>query len=562
MSNNDIITNESKSMGAFLAAAYGDALGWPNERIGKNGTVNVSKELIKWERKSGGRYYPYTETINAGSYSDDTQLILSLCRAYQYDEKWWNCWTEVELPLWTIYERGGGGATKRAAKSWMDGRSPWSRKEKEIKSYFNAGGNGVAMRVLPHVLVNHHLTYEKIAQNIFLDGIATHGHPEALTGALAYGYSLWKSFGKNEPLGYGQLIDEMLKNCHEWESFPERFKVIEHFDEWYSSAKSIFENYDWEWDKTVKKLKTYMALSKEELSNASLADDEQLLKKMGCFDRSVSGAGTVAAASSIYLASRYASSPINGVVTAAFSIGSDTDTIASMTGGLLGILCGHNWIFPQKDAIQDGEYLADISQKILSKEKREKNITPITSSKISRWLSSLLKMDGKQEEALPDGRKAFVNALPDIEGKTGKFKVTRRILQCEDGQSLYISKINLQKKYNFFNGLKTKLFVDSLDNSLNFYTKCFDMNIEKRNGKIIIFREGLVLSSSQEKKNSEKANTKVALCFQVGDIESVISLVREYGAPVLDDKTKNDESKYFICNDLDGNRIEVSSNGH
>ncbi len=115
----DIITE--KAVGSMLAAAYGDALGWPNERISK---VNSSKEpqghlheLKSWTRRTGGRFFPHEESIEAGGYSDDTQLILCISRSLNHDEDWWNYFTKVELPFWTLYERGGGSATKRSANA-------------------------------------------------------------------------------------------------------------------------------------------------------------------------------------------------------------------------------------------------------------------------------------------------------------------------------------------------------------------------------------------------------------------------------------------------------------
>ena len=562
MTNNNIITKESKATGAILAAAYGDALGWPNERTNRV-ISDVSKSLREWERKSGGQYYPYVEIINTGSYSDDTQLILALCRSYEYGKQWWDFWTKVELPFWTVYERGGGGATKRAAKCWLMRNPPWSkkRKEKELKTYFEAGGNGVAMRTLPHILFHPDSSYEKIAQKIFQDGIATHGHPEALIGALAYGYSLWRSFNREGNLVYGQLIDELLENGNKWGQLStDYFKEVECFDEWHLSATDIYKNYDSIWQDTFEKMKGYLTLSKEELTNSSMADDDHLLKKINCFDKNINGSGTVAATSSVYLASRYITNPMNGVVKAAFSLGADTDTIASMTGGLLGLLCGHNWIISKKDVIQDGDYLLSMPQKILSNNKKtEKNIQWIKSSDISTWTHSILKLSANEKIDTLDGRKALVDILPDIRGKNDRFKVMRRRLNCEDGQSLYCSKIT-QAKNIAINKCMIKIFVKSLKESSKFYTRCFDMNIKKKNGRIVVFQEGIVLSSQEKIANGEENDSKMALCLQVANIEKVFSLIQQHKIKTFNlDKNGSGKINFFNCSDIDGNRIEVSS---
>src|SRR5712692_10130023 len=198
----------AKAQGAFLAAASGDALGWPQEdrssRIGKPAGDLVLTEFQEWRRKSGGRFYPYEELILIGEYSDDTQLLLCTARSLLYGSQWWHHLTKRELPTWSLYERGGGRATKHAVGMWLTGREPWSSTQKEDRQhYFEAGGNGVAMRIMPHCLVGvAENDFGVVARNILANGICTHGHPRALIGALAYGYAVWTAFRETAPLQY------------------------------------------------------------------------------------------------------------------------------------------------------------------------------------------------------------------------------------------------------------------------------------------------------------------------------------------------------------------------
>ena len=70
-----------KCTGALLASAIGDSLGWPYEFRARNVQNNLSMgdgHFIDWNRKSGGRYWSHSETILAGEYSDDTQMILAV----------------------------------------------------------------------------------------------------------------------------------------------------------------------------------------------------------------------------------------------------------------------------------------------------------------------------------------------------------------------------------------------------------------------------------------------------------------------------------------------------
>lgn len=104
----------ARAEGALLALAAGDALGWPQEMPRSSRGNPASKgphvEFEGWTRRSGGRFRPFEESIRPGEYSDDTQLTLAVARSRtNHGSAWWKALTKVELPLWTLYERGGGG---------------------------------------------------------------------------------------------------------------------------------------------------------------------------------------------------------------------------------------------------------------------------------------------------------------------------------------------------------------------------------------------------------------------------------------------------------------------
>ena len=118
--------------GAILGAAIGDALGWPQEghgiRLDRPSQDKPRKAQIpfqSWFHRAGGRYYGHEEEIGKGEYSDDTQLLLATARSLQYGIKWRKVFCFQEVPVWLLYERGGGGATKRSAKKWLQGIPPW-----------------------------------------------------------------------------------------------------------------------------------------------------------------------------------------------------------------------------------------------------------------------------------------------------------------------------------------------------------------------------------------------------------------------------------------------------
>jgi len=65
----------------------------------------------------------------------------------------------------------------------------------------------------------------------------------------------------------------------------------------------------------------------------------------------------VTTAGVLYLASRHAAEPIQGLLRAAFSRGADTDTLAAMTGAILGALHGPDWLGSAPENVMDHDLL-------------------------------------------------------------------------------------------------------------------------------------------------------------------------------------------------------------
>lgn len=348
-----------KYSGALLGAAIGDALGWPNEYNSKNisKVVPTDKEVFqKWTRRSSGRFWSHYEEINPGEYSDDTQLIIATARSLQYGNSWSKYFTKIELPAWLSYERGGGGATKRAADVWIKGNTPWKVEKgniNEVKQYFNAGGNGVAMRILPHIFGKEE-KIDEVMHQVVLNGIITHGHPRALVGATLYADALIYLSNNKETLGYGELIEYLIERKEKWSKFPSEPKM----DNWIINADEILKvKYIDIWNSVVEEVIDLLKIAKEGLDRGALDMGNGILERLGCFDKKVNGAGTVTAVSAIYLASKYASSPRLALAEAAYLKGADTDTLASMVGALLGMLHGTEFISVSWLDVQDYEYL-------------------------------------------------------------------------------------------------------------------------------------------------------------------------------------------------------------
>lgn len=581
--NNTIRLKTSKGVGAMLGAAFGDALGWPNERIAKS---NASKQtqgrlhdFKRWTRRSGGRFFPHEEIIEAGEYSDDTQLILCLSRSLQKGETWWEHFTQVELPFWSVYERGGGGATKRAVESWLDGVMPWSsnRKPQDVKRYYDAGGNGVAMRVLPHVLLLGEKEFPKIATNIFLDGIATHGHPRALLGALAYGFALWAAFRKDSKLPYGELVEELIKNVDLWSALPATPSIP---PEWRSQAEKSLQNYMKLWESAKAEVMEYLEVCRAELSKGALSLDDDVLKKLQCFNSKISGAGTVAAIASVYLASRHAADPINGVVKAAFAIGSDTDTIASMSGGLLGCINGSDWLSPVKQGIQDAAYIEKNAFRLANGHIDDKPTRGVVKrSLLKNWIDDVVIAPDSSEVSLPDCRKAKVNRGRDYIGRSGKFKVEFRRLTTEDGQIIYLNKISKgdfepiasspkqtsvphKQPISKSRGCGSKIPVASFEKAIWFYRDCLGLTVKKQSADVVVFDQGLVLVPLSYTNNVPQGiQLRAMLYIQATNIAERFRWVKESDLQVVTALAPWGKSGmlFFRSLDPDGNVVEVFS---
>lgn len=430
-----------KYVGALLGAAIGDALGWPNEYNSKNIKRNNLKEkqmFQKWLRHHTSRFWSHEEEINPGEYSDDTQLIIATARSLQYGESWGKHFTKVELPAWLAYERGGGGATKRAAAAWKKGNKPWSVKEdnpENVVKYFNAGGNGVAMRILPHVFGNEQKTYNVMHQ-VVLNGISTHGHPRALVGATLYADALICLANNTKTLNYGELVDTLLQRNDIWGKFPN----LRELPDWMNAAEyTLKNNYVMLWDSVVEETLSLLETTREGLNEGALDMGNGVLKKLGCFDYKINGAGTVTAVSSVYLASKYASSPQLGIIEAANLKNADTDTLASMVGGLLGMLHGTEFIPAPWMHIQDNEYLKKLAHLKPKKSKpNHENKNEILDYSNPSYNSKLKQLkQGDTIFALP------FNTLTIKERKLNKGTIQGAIIHTvklvsEEGQSIFV----------------------------------------------------------------------------------------------------------------------------
>lgn len=407
---------ESKYKACIQLAAIGDALGWMTEFVKsssalerKYGTTRIDK-FYDWEKQTGGRFNGYPDFIKRGSYSDDTQLAISVARSIQPDGKLDNeYFSEIELPNWLYYSRGGGRTVKTSASKIQRKSARWFSNFYTVKStqgaldYREAGANGAAMRIYPIVLANLS-DRKKIKRYIFSNSIVTHGHPRAILGALFFGLSLDTIFtfrsDSFNPLKYLELIGNSIHEELDLDFLAE-FPYSSWISEWNSGHSSTFiESYA----KTTEELLNLMRWVYKGVKDN--IGDKQMLEMLGCFnpESKSSGIGTVAAG--IYFACKYHNNPEYSVTKAVNSLGSDTDSIAAFAGALTGALHGISAIPVIWRDIQDYEYLESISDYLLKASNGE-----LPSVKIGRPDNSRKSLNDIKKDNYSEGELVSFNPL-------------------------------------------------------------------------------------------------------------------------------------------------------
>lgn len=562
---------EAKTTAAFLGAAVGDALGWPWERRVRHAGGRAQERAFnlvfeEWTKRSGGRFMPHEERIRAGEYSDDTQLILCLARSVAHHRDWWRDFAFVELPLWTLYERGGGGATKRAAAALVSGKLPWDVKRKDAERYFQAGGNGVAMRVLPNVVAGARDDgFSGTAWSVLAQGVTTHGHPRAIVGALAHAYALRFALTSNGILGYGQLVSEVLAGAREWGALP---NVKAAWEGWERAANSLSgADYRQLWDKAVGEMIGLLETCKEGMSRGALAIDRDVMERLGCFDPRQNGAGTVGVAAAIFLASRYAASPANGVICAATAVGADTDTIASMTGSLLGAIAGCEWIGPALRDLQDEAHIRETALRTVRLADNHPPRRPIRQRELDAF-SAFLPGQGLGI-TMPDGRLIVSIQEGPVTSRAPGMGVNSFLVRTDDGQVLYLKKLFRRKmpppELPFVATLppreeivRVSIQVPTRDlaRAKHFYSYVLGLPVLKETTKTVNFG-ALTLRLSEDASTSDPGAGRVVVFIEMKGLEKVKArLEDELGRDIPLAKI-SPGAKLLRVADPDGHNVEL-----
>jgi ADP-ribosylglycohydrolase len=598
-------TFAERARGAMVAAAVGDALGWPQETrsniVGGQKARNVQPEarFRRWERNSGRQYARYREAVEAGEYSDDTQLLMVVARCCLAGEQWLPRLTGVELPAWTLYQRGAGRAVIAAGRSWADGYPPWTdsnsrdrHRTDPVVVYFNAGANGAAMRVAPHAIVTAGTDSDELIARVVADSITTHGHPRAFVGAVIHALAMRHALLRQGTMDYGDLVTTLLEDPS-WQD-AQRFEGTLPRDWLLAFTKTTGHSFVGSWQTTVYEVTELLRIADKSLRLAALANDENTLSALGCFDKTRNGAGTVTSVAAAYIATRAAARPMTGLLRAAFLSRADTDTLASMTASLLGAIHGSKWLGGLGETVQDSEYLHDLGTRLAGATLKPIgqytlfNTLPSDSGRVRRkeiegFRGSLFDLDRLPTGRFPDGRNFAVDQIIQL-AKTGQTEVTRLRLRTEDHQTLILDRVTRSSPNGVLqydtgqprrgvghdslglnqsadsNVTEITLRVSDVARSWEFYRDVLRLNAERISSQSFRLPNGLILSERPHRSEHgwhPEGSRDILITIEVKNFDDVASRVQSSGLAEIISIERRRGNPQLRVRDPDGNDLKI-----
>ena len=322
-----------------LWAAYGDALGWISELTSAVGLERRTgglplREPIAWKRRIGGRG-GITASLPKGCYSDDSQLRLATSRAIRPDGFDVEAFARVELPVWLSYGLGGGKSTSAAAVRLAKPRSSWWANS--FKGWTKSGGNGAAMRVQPHVWAARTLNDpDSFIPDVVRNSICTHSHPRGLMGAVLHALCVARAV----ETGHCPSQDDLQAYIEVAERIPKIIVADTNLQYWRTAFERESGAFNNVWLQAISEARKTVQLVAEATADSSGAVRyEGIIDRLDLRNPSCRGSGTLTALAAVGLTWCEAC-PEEAVRIAANTLGTDTDTIATMAGAILGATAG------------------------------------------------------------------------------------------------------------------------------------------------------------------------------------------------------------------------------
>ena len=363
-------THQDRCVPSALWAAYGDALGFPTElasptlvahRVGSSRIAHTTA----WGRLVGGRFGAEV-TLPAGAYSDDTQLRLATCRAIRSDGFFdVESFAKVELPVWLSYCLGAGRGSKAAAGSLGSKSINWFSNffDSGKSLYVKGGGNGAAMRIQPHVWASQNLEDDNsYLPDVVRNAVCTHGDLRGIGGAAVHAAILSDVFLQNA-----------IPKPDVWVDYAQVFERVPGIVA-ADPDLSTFWRPTWE-DLTGQTLEEASSKAAEEWAVAAgtaiklLTDDsrrsyESIVSELNGFTEAERGSGSKTVLFAMVAAWLFQERSIDEALLEIVNVlNSDTDSIASMAGALLGARADQQ---APTHSIQDREYIVESARRMAS----------------------------------------------------------------------------------------------------------------------------------------------------------------------------------------------------
>lgn len=349
-------SRETRTVNSALWAAWSDATGFISELTDASGLRRRTRDRpltgpVAWRRRLGGKFGP-TLTLPAGTYSDDTQLRLATCRALSSRGFDADAFARVELPVWNAYALGGGRATKAAAQAMSKANAVWYAID--YQGWRESGGNGAVMRVQPHAWAapRPDMPGPWLA-DVVVNAACSHAHPRALLASVLHCLTLGRVLISGEVPGPEQwpaLLDMAATAPNQFGHRPE---LVDYWVPRYDAGArkagepSFAERWAGMAQEVADQLKALGPLA-ERLAAASkpAATGERLGRMEAAYEDIVSmlalrdpaRRGSATATSLAALATAWAAfeDPAAAALLACRALDTDTDTIATMVGALVG----------------------------------------------------------------------------------------------------------------------------------------------------------------------------------------------------------------------------------
>jgi ADP-ribosylglycohydrolase len=332
-----------KIRGSASWAAYGDALGFITELTGRSGLRRrLGAEQVEktqpWKRRIGGRGGP-TVTLPAGAISDDTQLRLASSRAIRGDGEFdVELFSKVELTTFPAYAMGAGRGTISAAAALKRRSATWVANffDDGGVRYVNGGGNGAAMRIQPHAwhTVNDK-SIDRMVLQVVSNSVCTHGHPRGIVGAVFHALCVREAVRSSvpDPSTLTALAEELGVITDVVRADPKLGALWE--TQWERESKRNF-------DSAVEEVVLEIIDDIQRASHMPPGSEKPIdaykaaVDRLGATTPQQRGSGAKTSILGSIAAWLFRSDPLQGIQACANELGTDTDSIATMAGAILG----------------------------------------------------------------------------------------------------------------------------------------------------------------------------------------------------------------------------------